>query len=387
MKEQAVIVAVNGSPHAALGNAAIMIEMLRPTLLRENFQLEVINLAYHNIEYCKGCAFCMEKGACWIDDDHRHIVNRLLNAAGVILASPVFFMSVTGQMKTFLDRCLALGHKPQSSWKPGLAISVSAGMGETETAQYLAFLLRTFGAYPVGTFTALATQPGQFLGQPIVEARAQDLARDLARAIREKRRYPATDSDLRYYQFMSYLVKSQKETIMKDDDRHWQKQGFYQGFESYIQQKSTTVSFDPELRNTLIKEMMDEQKERKKAPTAEVKKPAPEPPAPAGSTCRDLLRMMPGGLNPAEAKGLKAIFQFEISGSENFTAHLRIADGKCSHHEGAADKPDVVIKAPADIWQKISRGELSGQKAFMEGKYRVEGNIMLLRRLKNLFTD
>jgi hypothetical protein len=118
-------------------------------------------------------------------------------------------------MKTFLDRSLALGHKPRPAWKPGLAISVSAGLGETDVASYLAFWLRTFGAFSVGTLTAMALAPGGFWGKEAVEARAADLARDLARAIKENRRYPAPDRDLRFYQFMRSLVESNKDTVMK----------------------------------------------------------------------------------------------------------------------------------------------------------------------------
>ncbi|HVN66898.1 MAG TPA: flavodoxin family protein, partial [Candidatus Sulfotelmatobacter sp.] len=224
-----------------------MIEMLRPNLAEEGFALEVIGLAGKNIEYCTGCAFCMEKGRCWIDDDHREIVDKLLAADGIILASPVYFMHVTGQMKTFLDRCLAFGHKPRPSWKPGLAISVSAGLEETATAAYLGFQLRTFGAFPVGALTAIAVQPGGFLGKPAVEARAADLARDLSRAIKEKRRYPPTDRDLRFYEFMGTLVRSYKDTVMKHDYKHWQEHGFYDSFEKYIQQERTDVSFDHEV--------------------------------------------------------------------------------------------------------------------------------------------
>ena len=72
-----------------------MIEMLRPTLGQEGFELEVIHLAGLDIRYCTGCAFCMEKGKCWIDDDHRQIAEKLLTAQGIILASPVYFFSVT----------------------------------------------------------------------------------------------------------------------------------------------------------------------------------------------------------------------------------------------------------------------------------------------------
>jgi putative sterol carrier protein len=47
----------------------------------------------------------------------------------------------------------------------------------------------------------------------------------------------------------------------------------------------------------------------------------------------------------------------------------------------------VVIKSPADIWLARSSGELDGQKAFMSGRYRVDGNIGLLMRMKELFKD
>jgi multimeric flavodoxin WrbA len=379
------IVAVNGSPHAGIGTTSLMIEMLRPTLTGEGFDLEVIDLAGKNIEYCTGCAFCMEKGRCWIDDDHRKVVDQLLAADGVILASPVYFMQVTGQMKTFLDRCLALGHKPQTTWKPGLAISVSAGMGETDTANYLAFLLRTFGAFSVGTLTAMATQPGGFLGKEAVEARAADLARDLARAIKEKRRYPATDRDLRFYQFMGTLVKSQKDTVMKHDYKHWQEHGFYDSFEKYIQQSTTEVSFDEGVRDAWIKEMIQEHKAKKKGASVNGKK-ARRAAVALPKTCRELIQTMPMGFQPEAAGDLTANLQFEVHGGENFIAHLKIAKGSCNYQDGPADKANLIIKTPADVWLKISRGELSGQKAFMEGRYKVEGDMTLLLKLNRLFS-
>jgi multimeric flavodoxin WrbA/putative sterol carrier protein len=384
MFEKPTIVAVNGSPHAGIGNTALMIEMLRPTLAEEGFELEVIDLAGKNVEYCTGCAFCMEKGRCWIDDDHRKIIEKLLSADGVILASPVYFLHVTGQMKTFLDRSLAFGHKPRTTWKPGLAISVSAGLGETDTANYLAFLLRTFGAFSVGTLTAMATQPGGFLGKEAVEARAVDLARDLARAIKEKRRYPATDRDLRFYQFMGSLVKRQKDTVMKHDYKHWQEHGFYDSFEKYIQQTTAEVPFNGELRDAWIKEMIEEHKTKRRAQSVEVKK-EPRGIVQEAKSCRELLQAMPLGFNPEAAGDMTATIQFEVNGEEDFLSHLKIAKGQCTYHEGATDKPNLIVKTPAEVWLKISRGELNGQKAFMDGQYRVEGDMTLLLKLKSLF--
>ncbi len=51
----------------------------------------------------------------------------------------------------------------------------------------------------------------------------------------------------------------------------------------------------------------------------------------------------------------------------------------------AREKPDVVIKSPADVWLAISRGEMDGQSAFLSGRYKVEGNVGLLMKIKGMF--
>jgi len=160
MDKTPVVVAVNGSPHMGAGNTGMMLAMIGAELQRLGLGLEIIHLTDHRIEYCVGCGHCLERGRCWIPDDHAAIVERLLAADAVVLASPVYFFHVTAQTKTFLDRSLALGHKPRPTWKPGLAVSVSAGSGETAVAAYLEGLLRVYGAFPVGSLTALATVPG-----------------------------------------------------------------------------------------------------------------------------------------------------------------------------------------------------------------------------------
>jgi putative sterol carrier protein len=106
----------------------------------------------------------------------------------------------------------------------------------------------------------------------------------------------------------------------------------------------------------------------------------------AAKTCEDLLRSMPAGFNPDAARGLEAVYQFEVSGSESFTAHLKIADGICTYHSGPAAKPHVMVKTPADVWLAVSKGEMDGPQAFMSGKYTVEGDISLLMRLRSIFS-
>ncbi|MFN2172994.1 MAG: flavodoxin family protein, partial [Candidatus Promineifilaceae bacterium] len=243
MTKHLKVIAINGSPHSQGGNTSIMTQMIAPWLAKEDIELEEIFLADQMIEFCVGCGLCIEKGTCWRRDDHARIVDQALQADGLILASPVYFGHVTAQMKVFIDRSLAYGHKPRGTWKPGLAISASAGKGETATADYLAGLLGVCGTFAVGNLTAIAVGPGKFMGKDLVEARAADLATDLARAIKEKRRYPATDRDLASYLFMGDLVKRQKE-FMRDDYRHWQAADFFDGFEKYMDQYFTKQPYN-----------------------------------------------------------------------------------------------------------------------------------------------
>lgn len=383
MDVQYKVVAINGSPHRAAGNTSIMIGMISAGLSREGIEVEEIFIADQKIEYCIGCGVCLEKKKCWRQDDHEAITDKLLAADGIILGSPVYFMHVTAQMKTFIDRSLSFGHKPRSTWKPGLAVCVSAGLGDSDTARYLEGILRPFGAFSVGSLTAIATSPGGFLGKDLLEARAADLAVTFAKAIKEKKRYPATGDDLRFYLFMKDLVTREKD-FMVGDYKHWQESGILDGFEAYMKQHFEAPYYDTEVRKTWISNVIREEKGRSDKAQHHDKATVPTGPQTA-KTCLELIRMMPLGFHPEAAGSLGAVVQFEITGSEDFTAHLSIGNGRCSFHEGPAQKPDVIVKSPADVWLSISKGKLDGQTAFLSGQYRVEGNLSLLMKLKDMF--
>jgi multimeric flavodoxin WrbA/putative sterol carrier protein len=376
------VVAVNGSPHEGFGNTSQMLAMLGENLSRHGFALEEILLSQHQIGYCTGCATCLETGSCWVRDDYKSVVRTVLEADAVILASPVYFFNVTAQMKTFLDRSLGYGHRPRDTWKPGLAVSVSAGHGETWTADYLSRVLRAFGAFAVGKLTAIAVGPGEFLGREAVEARAADLARDLAQAVKEGRRYPATDADLAYWQFMSNLIKENRDFMVADAE-HWQEQGLFKSFEAYVGQQRSIPVATPEMWESPSKGRREPQPEI--TATASPAGAAAAAPPDSPTNARELFEMMPRALNPKAAAGLTAIYQFDVSGSDPFVCHLVISEGQATYHDGPADHPHIIIKTPAEIWLAIARRELDGTSAFLSGKFRIQGDLGLLIKLKTLF--
>jgi len=380
MTEPYRVVAVNGSPHEGFGNTSQMIAMLREHLAAEGCELEEIFLSQFQIGFCTGCATCLETGSCWVRDDYNSVVRNVLEADAVILASPVYFFNVTAQMKTFLDRSLGYGHRPRGDWKPGLVLSVSAGHGETWVAEYLGQVIRAFGAFSVGKLTAIAVGPGEFLGKESVAARAADLARDLARALKEGRRYPPTDQDLRFWQFMGNLIKENRDFMVADYE-HWQELGLFKSFEAYVGQtraKAELGSLPPPTQSRV----QAAAPESPAAPPPQAAPPSDEP-----ATARELLEIMPRYLDPAAAHNFSAVYQFDVSGTENFTAHLVIANGQATFHDGPADKPSIIIKTPAEVWLAIARKELNGTTAFLSGQFRIQGDLGLLIKLKTLFKD
>jgi putative sterol carrier protein len=101
---------------------------------------------------------------------------------------------------------------------------------------------------------------------------------------------------------------------------------------------------------------------------------------------RDLVAGMALAFNPEAAANLRATVQFDVDGDEPGQYYLRIAEGTCAVFEGTHPGPTLTIHTPSEVWLRISRGELDGAKAMMEGQYSVEGNLGLLMRFSELFS-
>ena len=62
-----------------------------------------------NINYCKACAYCEKhNGVCIIKDDMVDIIKEIFASDVIVFASPVYFYSISGQMKTFIDRLVTI---------------------------------------------------------------------------------------------------------------------------------------------------------------------------------------------------------------------------------------------------------------------------------------
>jgi multimeric flavodoxin WrbA len=105
------VVAFNGSARKD-GNTAILARRVAEELEKEGIETELVQLAGERIRGCTACGGCItnKDRRCTIDDD---VVNdciaRMIEADGIILASPTYFADVSAEMKALIDRAGFVG--------------------------------------------------------------------------------------------------------------------------------------------------------------------------------------------------------------------------------------------------------------------------------------
>jgi len=85
------------------------------------------------------------------------------------------------------------------------------------------------------------------------------------------------------------------------------------------------------------------------------------------------------------SKGVKAVFQFELSGDGGGTYHVSVDDGKMEVVQGPAPAPSATIKMKGEDYVKMVNGQLSGTMAFMKGQMKIAGNVMLAQKMQAIF--
>ncbi len=100
------VVAFNGSARRN-GNTAILVRRVLEEPEKEGIETELVQLAGERIRGCTACHGCVanQDGRCTIDDDVvNECIRKMVEADGIILASPTYFADVSAEMKALIDR-------------------------------------------------------------------------------------------------------------------------------------------------------------------------------------------------------------------------------------------------------------------------------------------
>lgn len=98
-----LVVGISGSPRRG-GNSDLLLDKALEGASSVGAGTEKLFLNNMDLRPCQACGGCDESGVCIIPDDMRHVYKSIERADAVIVASPIYFGSVTAQLKAMVDR-------------------------------------------------------------------------------------------------------------------------------------------------------------------------------------------------------------------------------------------------------------------------------------------
>ncbi len=104
------VLAINGSPRGANGNTEVLLKTFLKGCEKEGAEIETVYLKDKDIKHCSGCFTCWTKtpGKCIHKDDMEKLLEKVTEADIMVYATPLYYFTVTGLMKDFMDRKLPL---------------------------------------------------------------------------------------------------------------------------------------------------------------------------------------------------------------------------------------------------------------------------------------
>lgn len=202
------IVAVVGSPHGMRKATGTIVKSLLEGAASSGAEVEIVSLAEPSLRPCTGCRRCGAAGRCVVHDEFNRINSALIEADGIVLASPNYFHNVSAQIKAVIDHGSVLCHCQILKNKYG-AVAVSSGGPAFEAAeQYLLHVLEMFGCWSVGSVCSTTPQMQDEDERARLLGEAAGLGKRLAAAITAKAVFPEQEPGLlRSFEAMRMMVE------------------------------------------------------------------------------------------------------------------------------------------------------------------------------------
>jgi multimeric flavodoxin WrbA len=353
------VLALNSSARAGSNSKTeIMLNALVDGLRDAGAEVEVVNLKDKKIRVCIGCFTCWTKtpGKCVQKDDMtKELFAKWVESDVCVYATPLFHHTVNATMKTFIERTLPVAEpyliKEGDRWShplryekvPGAVILSVAGFPSMSAFEALQHYVNFLFGYREGRLWAEIYRPGAenlpYAGQKrndILEATRQ-AGREL---VERKTILPET--------------KARIEQPISDD---------FDGFA-----EMANMFWD-----SCINEGVSPEEFNKKGLV------------PRPNSISSFMRILSMGFNAQGAGDTQAVLQFDFSGTVEGQCHFTINNGSIAFSDGPAEKADLTIKTPFDVWIDIMSGKADGAEMMMQGKYTAEGDTDLLIKMGQWF--
>jgi multimeric flavodoxin WrbA len=169
------------------GNSSILADKAAEGAKAAGAQVESFSLQRLNIQPCDACDTCQQTGVCVLKDDMQTLYPKLQEAEAMVIASPIYWFTMSAQAKLFIDRWYALESSQGNALK-GKRFGILLTYGDSDPYSSGAInAIRTFqdmfryiGAEIVGIVYGTASNEGDILNQPKLLERAYKLGEKLA---------------------------------------------------------------------------------------------------------------------------------------------------------------------------------------------------------------
>ena len=179
------VIAFNGSPRPRGNTWALVGEILRGAA-SAGATVEEIVLNKLTIRPCQACDTCRKSLHCRLEDDMQPLYDKLLAADAVVIGTPIYFWSMSAQMKAFVDRWYALDLDPirPRLVNKRLALACAYADSTAETASGAVFAFRSAAEYLGMLFyeplLVTASDPGDAARNPLAMQAAFQLGVNVA---------------------------------------------------------------------------------------------------------------------------------------------------------------------------------------------------------------
>ena len=182
------ILIVVGSPREK-GNSTLLAEQVAEGARAGGAEVELFNLHKLMISPCNACDACRQVGAkgCVINDDMQMLYPKLTAADAIVIASPIYWFSVSAQTKTFIDRFYGLGEHPNHALKGkkiGIILTYADAdpfiSGAVNAIRMYQDMFKYIGAEIAGMVYGSAWKAGEIAVNKEVTEKAYELGKTLA---------------------------------------------------------------------------------------------------------------------------------------------------------------------------------------------------------------
>ena len=126
------VLLINGSPHAR-GCTYTALSEVASELINQGISTQIFHIGTEPIAGCIACGVCRKRpGGCFRNDVVNEVMSLAAQSDGIVLGSPVYYASISGQLSSFLDRLFFAGSALMAN-KPGAAV-VSCRRGGASAA-------------------------------------------------------------------------------------------------------------------------------------------------------------------------------------------------------------------------------------------------------------